>query len=427
MKIEQKINSFLNKFPFIKKCIKRIYQLLMYTFSKKIKFEGNIQRMSPNDNYEYFFGYYDKSPWDIKNQYMLCLRTKNTYKNVAPREKADIVIIDTKEPLNSNKRIRIVASTSSWNVQQGCMLQWLGPDFQSKIIYNDFQDDKYCSIILDLKTNKKTIIDMPIYSVSSDGTFALTLDFSRLHTLRPGYGYANKNDETKGIAIPNGSCIWKVDLIKNKIVSIIEYDKIINFEPRKEMNGAIHKVNHIMINPSGTRFMFLHRWFKGSKKYSRLLTCDINGENLYNLSDDDMVSHCYWKNDEEIFAFLNKKNLGNGYYLMKDKTNKFTKCCSTLTGDGHPSFSPNLKYLITDSYPDRKRIQNLYLIDAKNLKKAEPIVVARVFSPFKYDNDTRCDLHPRWNRSSNEVCIDSVFEGKRGLYVVNVEELVNKK
>ena len=47
--------------------------------------------------------------------------------------------------------------------------------------------------------------------------------------------------------------------------------------------------------------------------------------------------------------------------------------------------------------------------------------IAKVFSPFKYDNDTRCDLHPRWSRDGRKVCFDSVFVGHRGLYVVNVK------
>lgn len=46
-----------------------------------------------------------------------------------------------------------------------------------------------------------------------------------------------------------------------------------------------------------------------------------------------------------------------------------------------------------------------------------------VFAPFKYDNDTRCDLHPRWNHAGNRICFDSVFEGHRGLYVIDVTNL----
>lgn len=55
MSIEQKINYQLNKYPSIKKYIKRGYQFTMYALSQKIKSEGNIVRVSPNDGAEYFF------------------------------------------------------------------------------------------------------------------------------------------------------------------------------------------------------------------------------------------------------------------------------------------------------------------------------------------------------------------------------------
>ena len=59
MSIEQKINYQLNKYPAMKKVIKRVYQTGMYAVSKKIKSEGNITRISPDDKeHEYFFGYY---------------------------------------------------------------------------------------------------------------------------------------------------------------------------------------------------------------------------------------------------------------------------------------------------------------------------------------------------------------------------------
>lgn len=54
MSIEQLINYQLNKFPTVKKVVKRGYQLLMYAMSSKIKFEGSIIRVSPNDGSEYF-------------------------------------------------------------------------------------------------------------------------------------------------------------------------------------------------------------------------------------------------------------------------------------------------------------------------------------------------------------------------------------
>ena len=48
--------------------------------------------------------------------------------------------------------------------------------------------------------------------------------------------------------------------------------------------------------------------------------------------------------------------------------------------------------------------------------------IARVFAPFHYDFDGRCDLHPRWSRDGKRICIDSVHEGKRALYVIPLND-----
>lgn len=415
MSLENKIHDELLNHPKLKKIIKRVYQSIMYTFSKKIRYEGNIIKISPDDkNNDYFFGYYDKSPWDITNRYVLCMKAKDTSKNVCPNDKLDILLIDTK---NDNKVTKI-AESNSWNVQQGCMAQWLGPKYDKEIIYNDFRNGKYCSVILNIETNKEKVIDMPIYSVSSDGKFAFTLDFSRLHRMRPGYGYSNLPDITKGSKIPDSTCIWKVDLINNKVIPYLTYKDFYNFETRDEMINAEHKVNHIMISPNMDKFMVIHRWYVGKRKYSRLITCDIKTKKLFNLSDDNMVSHCYWKNNDEIIAFENKKATGNGYYLMKDKTHEYRRIWEHISSDGHPSYSPDNSLVVTDTYPNKKRMSTL-----KIMNEEEIITIGKVFSPFKYDNDTRCDLHPRWSRDGKNICIDSCHEGNRGLYVIPIDKI----
>lgn len=430
MSLEQKINYQLNKYPAVKKVIKRVYQIGMYAISKKIKSEGNITRVSPDDeDHEYFFGYYDKSPWDITDRYMLCLKANDTWSDVSPKEAAQIILIDTEQ----NNRITILSETHSWNVQQGCMLQWLGPNYRDRVIFNDYREGKYCSVILkldfsgeDVNVAEEKVISAPVYTVAADGTFALTLDFSRLYRLRPGYGYYNVPEKTANEKLPDKPCIWYVDLISGSIKPILKYTDFANFNPRPEMKGAEHKVNHIMLCPNGKRFMVLHRWFLGGRKYTRLVTCNVDGTDMYVLSDDDMVSHCYWKNDKQIFAFENKKEgqkgdkAGSGYYLMKDKTQEYRRFWTEIDYDGHPSYSPDGSRVVFDCYPNRARVASVMVSDAKNRNNSGVKTVARVFAPFKYDNDTRCDLHPRWNRAGSKICFDSVFEGHRGLYVVSV-------
>lgn len=424
MSLEQKINYQLNKYPAVKKVIKRAYQRTMYAISPKIKSEGNITRISPDDKaHEYFFGYYDKSPWDITDRYMLCMRANNTWSDVSPKETADILLVDTEKKEDDKNRVKKIAETKAWNVQQSCMLQWLGPDYCSRVLYNDYRDGKYVSVILTLATMEEKVIPAPVYSVSADGKFALTLDFSRLYNLRPGYGYYNVPEKTKGVALPNATAIWKIDLETGEVTALLKYTDFANFQPRPEMKeeGSVHKVNHIMLSPNGKRFMVLYRWFCGQRKYTRLVTCNVDGTDMYVLSDDDMVSHCFWKNDSEILAFENKHNGGPGYYLMKDKTQDYTHCWPQFSNDGHPSYSPDGSLIVTDSYPNRARVASINLMDGDETRK-ENKTIARVFAPFKYDNDTRCDLHPRWNHAGDKICFDSIFEGHRGLYVVDVKK-----
>ena len=343
---------------------------------------------------------------------MLCMKAKDTWTDPDPIDEAEFILIDTK----NNNSVRKLASTKTWNVQQGCMAQWLGPDFSSKIIYNYLRDGKYCSVILDVSTGEEKIIQAPVYTVSLDGRTALSLDFSRLHNLRKGYGYAALTEKTKGEAIPDATAIWKIDLESGKISTLFKYDDLANFESRSEMKGAVHKVNHLMLSPDGKRFMVLHRWFQGSRKYTRLLTCNVDGTEMYNLSDDDMVSHCFWKNNEEILAFENKHSTGPGYYLMKDKTQEYRHLWRDISFNGHPSYSPTSDLIVTDRYPDRARVAKIMVM--KENTNSE--VKAKVFAPFRYDNDTRCDLHPRWKRDGSAICFDSVFEGHRGLYVLKL-------
>ena len=423
MSIEQKINYQLNKYPSIKKYIKRGYLLTMYAFSKKIMSEGDIIKVSPDKPGEYFFGYYDKSPWDATGRYMLCMRAKDTWSEPDPLGEAELLLFDLNLDVNDKDYCRVLAKTHTWNVQQGCMAQWLGPDYSSRIIYNDLRGGKYCSVIMDVRTSEERILSMPVYTVSNDGKTALSLDFSRLHSLRLGYGYAALPEKTKDVALPDETCIWKMDVETGEVVPLLKYTDFASFQSRKEMLEAdsVHKVNHLMLSPNGKRFMVLYRWFVGQRKYTRLITCNVDGTDMYVLSDDDMVSHCYWKNNEEIIAFENKHHGGAGFYLMKDKTQEFTHIWPQLSNDGHPSYCPTDNNLVVfDTYPSRSRVQEVKLGRDNDTTGESVKVIARVFSPFKYDNDTRCDLHPRWSRDGKKVCFDSVFEGHRGLYVVNV-------
>lgn len=417
VEIEQAGKRMFEQFPIIKRSAKRVYQLVSVAASnEKFRSEGDVVRVSPDDGFEYFYGYYDKSPWDMTDRYMICLKVKQTYKSVAPKEPGIVGVIDTQD----DNKFRKIGITHSWNVQQGCMAQWMGPDYSSRIIYNDFRDGHYCSVIYNFQNKKEEkVLPMAAYDVARDGSFILSLDFSRLHRMRPGYGYSNLPDTTKGELCPDKGCIWKIDVESDKITELFKYTDFAAFEPDESMVGAEHKVNHLMISPNCKRFMVLHRWFQKGRKHTRLVTVNVDKTEMYNLSDDVFVSHCYWKNDDEILSFLRKKETGDHYYLMKDKTQGYQMYWPRLRTDGHCSYSPDGSLVVTDSYPNRKRMAFVYLCKEE---QEQPVRIAKMYSPFRYDNDCRCDLHPRWNREGTKICVDSVHDGRRGLYIIPINK-----
>lgn len=417
VEIEQAGKRMFEQFPIIKRSAKRVYQLVsVATSNEKFRSEGDVVRVSPDDGFEYFYGYYDKSPWDMTDRYMICLKVKQTYKSVAPKEPGIVGVIDTQD----DNKFRKIGITHSWNVQQGCMAQWMGPDYSSRIIYNDFRDGHYCSVIYNFQNKKEEkVLPMAAYDVARDGSFILSLDFSRLHRMRPGYGYSNLPDTTKGELCPDKGCIWKIDVESGKITELFKYTDFAAFEPDESMVAAEHKVNHLMISPNCKRFMVLHRWFQKGRKHTRLVTVNVDKTEMYNLSDDVFVSHCYWKNDDEILSFLRKKETGDHYYLMKDKTQGYQMYWPRLRTDGHCSYSPDGSLVVTDSYPNRKRMAFVYLCKEE---QEQPVRIAKMYSPFRYDNDCRCDLHPRWNREGTKICVDSVHDGRRGLYIIPINK-----
>lgn len=414
-KLETLGAKLFDRWTIPRRICKRIYQVCCYMLSKdKFRQRGNIDRLTPQDDYEYFYGYYDKCPWDVTNRYVICMKAKKTYTKPAYTTEAEIIVIDTE----MGNYIETIGKTHSWNVQQGCMAQWLGPDYKRRIIYNDFREGRYCSVIYDFIEKKEIkVISMPVYEVDKEGCYAYSLDFSRLHRLRPGYGYANIPDEYCFQQCPDTTCLWKIDLKTGDIVGLLKYTELKVFDTKESMEDAEHKINHIMINPNGTRLMLLHRWNNHGKKYTRLITLNTDGTDIYNLSDDDYVSHACWKNDNEILCYLNKNELGKHYYLLKDKSANYTVKFAELKRDGHCTYSPDEQYVVTDNYPDRNRIASIYLCN----NRTESIeTIAQVYAPFRYDFECRCDLHPRWDRKGEYICFDSVHMGKRGLYRIKL-------
>ena len=355
-----------------------------------------------NDDKVHFFGYYDKPC--IFNGKSLSHRLNKD--NFDYKQIVDILVDD-----------KVVSSSKAWNFQQGSMSTWID---DKHIIHNDFDGNKYISKIVDIDSLEYKIIDFPIYSLSKDKKFALSLNFSRLAKLRKDYGYFNLSYDK----LPNNKedGIYYVDIENNTHELWLSLEEIIDFKTRDNMADAVHKVNHIDISPNSDRAIFLHRWFVGKTKYTRLLCVDIKTKKLHLLADNDMVSHMCWVNNDEVFGFLKGNNGKDGYFFIDMDGNQRQIVNQYLIDDGHPTII-NKRYIVTDSYPDYTCKSKLFLIDLENNNVQ---IIGRFYSPKKYQDDKRCDLHPRTNLGSNPfVSIDSVCSGIRNIYHIDISKLID--
>ncbi len=365
----------------------------------------------------HWFGYYDKYQFDSANRYVLGQSIDFDDRMPSATETAELGMIDTQD----HDRWIPIGRTHAWCWQQGCMLQWL-PGSDTKIIYNDRRDGKFVSVIKDVKTGQERVAGRAIYSVGPDGKQALSLNFSRLYDVRPGYSYVGVDDPSIKIPHPKDDGIYLVDLEKGTSRLVVTLDQIVHFQRAPEAGEGKAWFNCLLFDPSGKRFTFLHRWVRANNRgwVSRFLTADADGGNMYVLNDHLRFSHFIWRDPTHILAFSLEPSDGGPmfFHLYEDLTQHVETIGSeVLKVDGHCSYSPDGKWILVDTYPDQERMQNLRLYRPSD-KKLVPL--GRFYEPPNLRGEWRCDLHPRWSRDGKSVCIDSGHSGRRQMYLLDV-------
>jgi len=156
-----------------------------------------------------------------------------------------------------------------------------------------------------------------------------------------------------------------------------------------------------------------------------MLTANADGSDLYVVADHGMVSHFIWKNDRQILAWANEADTGTHFYLYADRTGeKEIVGGDVLRHDGHCTFSPDGTWVLTDGYPDKTGMQPLMLYRPSD---GTLVSLGRFFQAKEHRGEWRCDLHPRWSRDGQYVCVDSMHAGKlRQMYLIDTGALIAK-
>ncbi len=402
----------------------------------------------------HFFGYYDKTPLDRSGRYLLAQQTEVMTARLVPELTATIGVFD----LQDGDRFQPLDCTTAWNWQMGSQLQWLDGAPGRKLIFNHRSGDAaatypgFGATVIDADSGAKTTLPLPVYVVAPDSRWALCVDYRRLYVTHQTIGYAEPGGPFEPALCPADDGIRWMDLASGAARLVVSYRQLREFEPRASMERAIHWVSHIEVNPASSRVLLLHRWTERVEDETcflhRLITMNPDGSDLRLLECSDhplpqlaadfdpnavgtfdyekseyQISHPLWRDDRHIIVW--GPHAGRiRYHLYEDRHGGEVKVVGegVLTENGHMSYSPvNPRWLLSDTYPDdRTHERVLFLYD---MDSGARHALGSFYADPALGKENRCDLHPRWSRDGRQVCIDSVHEGARQMYLIDVAAL----
>ena len=344
-----------------------------------------------------FFGYYDLCQFDRKGEKLLA---HIVTKHADPKsDNAEIVWID---PVTSE--FHHISETGAWSWQQGSRLRW-HPTVNDVVLFNDLANGRYILNQKNLMTGAIRSVSDAVYDIDCNFKYGISVNFERLQRLRPGYGYSRLGDSSKDISRPADDGVVRIELStgrKDLLFSLEDLAKDVVDD------GRHHYINHVCFSPSGEQFMFFHLWTASAHSpwSMRFYVCNTDGTKLRMLEDNVRISHYHWIDENNIIATRVVK--GKNYsYVIYDVRNMHKHEINNhlLTVDGHPNLFRT--GFVTDTYPQKDRMQYLYLSSFDGLDCRE---IAHLYSsPVNY-GEHRCDLHPRVF-NNKYITVDSTYKG----------------
>jgi len=360
--------------------------------------------------------------------------------------------------------------SDSFNWPQATMLQWVPNTNNKEVVFNLSNGERLISRVINIETGESRDLAYPIYCLTPDGKKAITLNLERSYWT-PAYHYQSVKNEKCNVDVLEGDGIFELDLQTGSIKTIVSLDDVLKLQPDSDFDKGKHWLEHIMINPSGTEIVFLHRYFlPGSSRLTRMVMANIDGTNAHVVEGWQKFawSHFGWKTDNSFVMFARiATRLSSGYvssqsntnpkpiskpsaiatakrivrkmiasaipksikakmanhneYQMYEKMEGHYKLKTVYKGklldiDGHPSFTLDGKYMITDTYADTKKIRKLLVLNTENGKR---MLLGRFYSPF-WGTPASCDLHPKMSHDREYVVIDTAYSGKHRMMVLKL-------
>ena len=416
-KIERIIYDMVKSRPGLKRAFRNIYQSFFDMMpAERIKSKYKINMLENR-----FFGFHDHSPFSDDESFVLSCVSSSPISMPRSGEKISLSL----DCVESSKDPIIFGKTSAWNWHMGSKLQWFGED---TIFFNDLVNGNPVGRFVGISGDRKFELNAHFSSVNFKESIGVGYSFSRVEQGMPGYGYLNqKKSSNDNVLIPKDCGLYVWDLKAQKETFFISIEEIASSSNPITTKDYFHFATHALFNKTASKIAFIHRWVEASNidiRRSRLMLLDVKSQSLSQLTYGNMISHFHWLTDNSIIAYCNVPGLGDRYCIIDTTSLEVNPLSnSALTSDGHPHPFKDGKKFVSDTYPNRRRMQELFLFDIENSKKT---TLGHFYHPKEFQSPDIythwcVDLHPRWSQSGRYISFDSCNSGIRSHCILDLE------
>jgi len=371
-----------------------------------------------------FASYYAINAWSADGRYATVLETD--IKNRLPTEN-DVAVLGVVDAQDNNRFIPLT-DTRCWNFQEATMAHWLGTAPQTQFIFNDLVDGRFVSVIFDMTAKTRRVVPYPISAVSPDGKWAVSINYARLRLTRPDYGYGgNGQDARTETTWPTDDGLWLENLESGEGKLIVPIASVRDRMPQVKDPKALAYFCHTVFSRDGSKIFWLARSVENltgqkvvRKWETTAFTCNRDGSNVQRCFPDGWGgSHFNWLDGQRLLVTAKYNNAVYSHVLFTVGKSDYQRIGRGLLDfDGHGVFSDDGRWMATDTYPDQLGERKLMVV---RMSDQAILPLGTFFVPEMYrEQYSRCDLHPRWRPDGKMLAFNSVHEGSRQVYVIDI-------